>query len=141
MLSRREHSVAEARRKLLDYGYRSEEVEGALEKALSSRFLDDERFTRAFIAERKRRGWGRRKIELELSRRGIDAEASRALSEEPFEEEDELGRARAVLARRPLPEGDAYARLVRRLMGKGFSYSVASQAARDRIALADAPDA
>lgn len=133
MLSRRDHSTGEARDKLSAYGYRPQEVDAAIARATECRFLDDSRFTSTFIEERKARGWGRRKIELELKRRGIDVSEVEGYPEAYFSDDDDLSRARELLARRPVPDDRAFERLVRSLMSKGFSYSVAAEAARERI--------
>lgn len=133
MLSRRDHGTEEARRKLALYGFRDVEIEMALERATELRFLNDNRFVSYFIEERKRRGWGRRKVEVELKRRGVDLEAVPGWPDDYFTDEDDLARARELLARRPLPTSGAFEKIVRRLMSKGFSYGIAAQAARERL--------
>ncbi|MDO4436711.1 MAG: RecX family transcriptional regulator [Coriobacteriaceae bacterium] len=133
MLSRRDYAIGEARSKLLDYGFRIEEVDPTLSRAVDLKFLNDERFASYFIDERKRRGWGRRKIELELKRRGVETSQLPGYPDEYFDEDDDLERARELLSRKSIPDGRAFDKLVRHLMSKGFSYSVAARAARDRI--------
>lgn len=133
MLSRRDYATGELRDKLKRYGYRDQEIDACLAKAADLRFIDDNRFTGYFIEERKRRGWGRRKIERELSLRGISIEDIPGYPDEYFTEEEDLERACALLTRKSLPDDRAFEKLVRHLMGKGFSYGVAAQAARRRI--------
>lgn len=135
MLSRRDHGTEEARRKLSLYGFRDIEIDAAVERATELRFLNDDRFVSYFIEERKRRGWGRRKVEVELRRRGIDLNAVPGWPDDYFSVDDDLSRARELLSRRPVPSNGAFEKLVRRLMSKGFSYSVAAQAARERCSL------
>ena len=135
MLSRRDHGTEEARRKLSLYGFRDIEIDAAVERATELRFLNDDRFVSYFIEERKRRGWGRRKVEVELKRRGIDLDAVPGWPDDYFSDDDDLSRARELLSRRPVPSSGAFEKLVRRLMSKGFSYSVAAQAARERCTL------
>lgn len=132
MLSRRDHATEEARGKLRLYGFRDIEIDAAIVRAQELRFLNDDRFVSYFIDERKRRGWGQRKIELELKRRGIDIESVPGWPDDYFSEEDDLARARDLLSRRAIPASGAHEKLVRRLISKGFSYRVASQAARER---------
>ena len=50
-----------------------------------------------------------------------------------FSAEDDLERACAALARKAVPERNAFERLVRHLMGKGFPYRIAAQAVRIRL--------
>ena len=135
MLSRRDHGTEEARRKLSLYGFRDIEIDAAVERATELRFLNDDRFVSYFIEERKRRGWGRRKVEVELKHRGIDLDAVPGWPDDFFSDDDDLSRARELLSRRPVPSNGAFEKLVRRLMSKGFSYSVAAQAARERCSL------
>jgi regulatory protein len=78
-LARRDHSVADLRRALLDRGHPEEEVEAALLRLHRERYLDDrdfaERFARSRIAHR---GLGRARIRQGLRERGVaraDAEA------------------------------------------------------------------
>ena len=133
MLSRRDHGTSEARDKLVRYGFRDQEIDAALSRATEMRFLDDERFSGYFIEERKRRGWGRRKIEGELKRRGIFPDDIPGYPDAFFDDEDDLARARALLSRRDIPSGRAFDKLVRHLVSKGFSYGVAADAARARL--------
>lgn len=133
MVSRRDHGEEEAADKLRCYGFRDIEIEQAVDRAREFRFLDDTRFVSTFIDERKRRGWGRRKIELELKRRGIEAADIEGYPEAFFDDEDDLARARAVLERKSVPAARGFEKLVRHLLSKGFSYAIASQAVRERM--------
>ena len=71
MLSRRDHATGEVRDKLARYGFRQPAIDFAVQRATEYRFLDENRFCSYFIEERKRRGWGQRKIETELKRRHV----------------------------------------------------------------------
>lgn len=133
MLARRDHAVREVEQKLARTGYRRASIEAAVARAQQQRFLNDERFSDYFIRERVQRGWGRRKIELELKRRGVDVSMLPGYPETYFSREDDLERASALLARKRIPDRDPYPKLMRFLVGKGFDYAVASQAARDRL--------
>lgn len=133
MLSRRDYATQEAVDKLVSYGYRQQEIDSAIARATASRYLDDERFVTSFIDGHKARGWGRRKIEAELRRRGIDVALIDGYPDAYFSDEDDAERARALLARRSIPTANAFERLVRFLMSKGFSYGVAADAVRERL--------
>ncbi len=133
MLSRRDYAVGEARERLRNYGYRDVEIDMALSKAIDARFLDDHRFATYFISERIRRGWGRRKIEGELRRRGIDVNDLPDYPEGYFSDDDELERAIGLLSRKTIPAARPQEKLIRHLMGKGFSYSVSAAAVRQRL--------
>ena len=105
----------------------------AVERATEYRFLDENRFCSYFIEERKRRGWGQRKIETELKRRHVVLDDIPGYPEDYFAVEDDLARASALLAKRRVPETRGFEKLVRFLMGKGFSYHIAADAVKARL--------
>lgn len=140
MLSRRDYAAGELREKLRLYGYRDEEIDPCLDRARDLRFVNDARFASYFIEERKRRGWGRVKIERELKMRGVSLDDIPDYPDAFFSEDEDLERAVALLGRKRVPESRAYEKLVRHLMSKGFAYSVATEAARRRLAEDDFTD-
>ena len=72
-LEARSRSVAEVRRRLTGAGYRSDLVDGAVERLVDLGMLDDEAFARAWIESRDRaRPRGERAIRQELALKGID---------------------------------------------------------------------
>ena len=95
--------------------------------------MDENRFCSYFIEERKRRGWGQRKIEAELKRRHVVLDDIPGYPEDYFAVDDDLARASALLAKRRVPEARAFEKLVRFLMGKGFSYHIAADAVKVRL--------
>ena len=108
-------------------------IDFAVARATEYRFLDENRFCSYFIEERKRRGWGQRKIEVELKRRHVVLDDIPGYPEAYFAVDDDLARASALLAKRRVPEVRAFEKLVRFLMGKGFSYHIASDAVKARL--------
>jgi regulatory protein len=69
----RSRSVAEVRRRLTSAGYRSDLVEGAIERLSELGILDDETFARAWVESRDRaRPRGERAIRQELALKGVD---------------------------------------------------------------------
>jgi regulatory protein len=72
-LEARSRSVAEVRRRLTGAGYRSDLVEGAIERLTELGMLDDEAFARAWVESRDRaRPRGERAIREELRLKGVD---------------------------------------------------------------------
>ena len=72
-LARRDHSVAELRRALLDRGHDAAEVEAALERLRRERYLDDSGFAERFARSRMaHQGHGRLRIRHDLRERGVD---------------------------------------------------------------------
>jgi regulatory protein len=78
-LARRDHSEAELTRALRDRGHSTEEVEAAMEKLRSQRFVDDagfaERFARSRLLGHR---VGRKRIRQGLRQRGVDRQVGEA---------------------------------------------------------------
>lgn len=74
LLSRREHSPAELRRKLEAKGFEAEEVEATIATLLREGLLSEARFAEVFVGSHARRGHGPVWIRAELERRGVSAE-------------------------------------------------------------------
>lgn len=72
-LEARSRSIHEVRRRLTQAGYRSDLVEGAIERMVDLGMLDDEAFARAWVESRDRsRPRGERAIREELRLKGVD---------------------------------------------------------------------
>jgi regulatory protein len=69
LLSAREHSREELRRKLLARD--GEQLDGLLDRLERRGYLSDERFAREYIDGRRRRGFGPVRIRAELRERGV----------------------------------------------------------------------
>lgn len=76
LLSRREHSLAELRTKLLARGFEADEVESAVGALAGEGLADDSRFLEAFVASRIRKGQGPIRIRAELAERGVAADSA-----------------------------------------------------------------
>ncbi len=79
LISRREHSAAELRRKLASRDYPESIREQVLAQLQDRELQDDERFAEVYIESKKRRGFGPMKISAELGKHGIDRQVLRAL--------------------------------------------------------------
>lgn len=73
LLSRREHSEFELRKKLLGKDAAAHTVDEAIEDLKRNNFLSDDRYAEAYVRSRIGRGDGPLKIRHELSRRGVSA--------------------------------------------------------------------
>ncbi len=72
-LEARSRSIAEVRRRLTGAGYRTELVEGSIERMVDLGMLDDDAFARAWVESRDRaRPRGERAIREELRQKGVD---------------------------------------------------------------------
>jgi len=120
LLARRAHFAAELGAKLRQRGYTTAEVESAVERLTDGGHLNEGETAHMLVRSLKRRGYGRRRLELDLRRRGAD-EAAASAALETVGDEDELERAGSVAVRwrATHPERDAAA-LARHLERRGF---------------------
>lgn len=71
MLSRREHSTEELKRKLASKGYPATSIETVLDKLGKKNWVSDERYTTNYVHHHARRGHGPVRIRAELRQQGI----------------------------------------------------------------------
>ncbi|MGA9856936.1 MAG: RecX family transcriptional regulator [Solirubrobacteraceae bacterium] len=111
-LNRRDRTVSEVRLQLERKGISEPVIEAATATLVEQGALDDDRFARLFVEDKRQlEQWGAERILRGLRARGIDrdrAEAALVLHRgDANEEETELGRALALLRRRfPSPPED-----------------------------------
>jgi regulatory protein len=138
-LNPRDRTVSEVRRRLERGGVSAEVAENVVEVLGEQGFLNDSRFARLFVADKRTlEQWGSERIRRGLVSRGIDRHlADAALAEEPAgagdeeELESELDRALALLRRRfPQPPEDRRERnrALGMLMRKGYESELALDA-------------
>ena len=71
LLSRREHSRKEVKEKLLLRYENTEQINIVLDKLVSNNLINDSRFAEAYVLNRKRKGFGPKKIIFELISKGV----------------------------------------------------------------------
>ena len=120
-------------RKLASDGYSIETTDALIAAAVSGGAVNDARFADVFIRSKIYVGWGRQKIERELSRKGVEAESIPGWPEEYFEEGSELERARELASRRRPTGKNDFQKTVRYLCNKGFSMNIAIDAAKSAL--------
>ncbi len=82
LLARREHSVAELSRKLLQRGWPEPEAEATIARLAAENLQSDQRFAESYARSRAARHYGPLRIRAELAERGIDRNlASRAVAD------------------------------------------------------------
>jgi len=101
VLSLRDHSEAELRRKLKEKGYAGEEIDQTVARLNELSYLDDLRFARSFASSsvRNGRGYGSR-LKMELTRRGVAADIVAQVLGELAQEYSEAELLRELVARR-----------------------------------------
>jgi regulatory protein len=130
LLSRRELSCHQLRQRLARRKFDNDEIENAVQRLVNDRTLDDRRVALAYARmEASVKGRGKRRVLQAVQRLGVDADVAQDAINEVFGELDEESLFARALERRlkgasvhDLDER-ARSRLVRQLVGQGFSYS------------------
>ena len=130
-MGRRDYSRIELRDRLSSDGYPTSVVEQVVSRACEVGLVDDARYGAAFARSKILAGWGRLRIERELSRRGVDVSEVAGWPEEFFNADEERERALALASRRRLSGRNDYQKLVRFLCTRGFAASLATSVARE----------
>lgn len=133
LVERRDYSSKEAADKLRQDGYPQSVVESTVERAVGAHLIDDRRFAEVFVRTKVSAGWGMRRIERELSRRGIEAQELPGWPYEYLDPDDERDRALEVALRHRVSGKNQLQKMVRFLVGKGFSTGVAYDVAREAL--------
>ncbi|WP_224983620.1 regulatory protein RecX [Geomonas agri] len=128
VLTLRDHSEGELRKKLSGKGYEESDIEAAVGRMKELGYLDDLRFARSFASSALRNGKGvGPRLKLELSRRGVASSIVSQVLDELAQEYSEAELLAQVMERR-YPGFDAATasdkekrRIVGYLQRKGFS--------------------
>lgn len=124
LLALREHSRVELTRKLRQREFSEDMISQELDKLEQEKLLSDERFAQAYARMRINKGFGPRRIALELKERGI----SKQLVDTVLSESDTIWAQRAANAlgkrfgRNPSGELSERVKQKRFLEYRGFSY-------------------
>lgn len=125
LCSRSEKCTSEIQEKLKLFGLSVEESEPVIKKLVDEKYINDERFARAFVKDKFRfNHWGKQKIEYMLRAKKIDQE----ILELAFEEIEDEGYADELLKlltdkAKTIKAKDLYDKrnkLMRFAMGRGF---------------------
>lgn len=138
LLAYRSRSIAEMYERLTEDGYPADLVDRAVTRLVDIGYLDDAEFAAQFVRSKQASGWGFRKIRDGLARKGIAEDAIEDLREESFSTDDEVERARRLIARLDLNDRKGRDRAIRRLLSKGFPPDIAISAVRSAAAESDA---
>jgi SOS response regulatory protein OraA/RecX len=124
LLSRREHSEQEMRRKLARHAEDPTQIDPVIASLKKEGWLSAERFTQSLV-HRRAPGRGMSRVVQELRQHGVDPDQIAEVKESL--QATELDRARDVWERRygtPPTDANARAKQTRFLMSRGFSYDV-----------------
>jgi regulatory protein len=126
LCARSEHSSGEMLQKMRLWGLDEEAQARVMERLTADRYVDDERFTRAFVNDKIRYNqWGRRKIEQALWAKGVDRSVQQQVLDAVPEKEylsvlEPLlkSKARSISGRN---EFERQMKLIRFAQSRGFS--------------------
>ena len=125
LCSRSEHCTSEIQEKLKTWGLSSEDSEPVIEKLVAEKYLDDERFARAYVKDKFRfNHWGKQKIAFMLRSKNISSEIM-DLAFEEIEDEGYSEELRKLLTdkEKSIKAKDQYDKrnkLMRFALGRGF---------------------
>ena len=132
LCARAEHCQHEMLEKMRRWEMSDEAQARVMARLVKERYVDDERYARAFVRDKIRYNkWGRRKVEQALWQKGIDEDIrQRVLGE--VDDEEYLSVLRPLLKqkRRRTKAASDYElnqKLVRFALGRGFTYDVIRQ--------------
>lgn len=134
LIERRDYAKREVRERLRREGFDRAVIDEVVDRAVETGLVSDERFADAFIRGKVSAGWGMDRIVRELSRRGVDVSDLKDWPYAYLDPEDEYARAVEAASKKTVRNPNAYAKLVRFLVGRGYSYGVATRAAKETLA-------
>jgi regulatory protein len=132
LLSSRQRSEKEMRTRLAMRGFEPAVIDDEVERLRRAGLLDDEKFARAWVEDRKRVSpRGRRMLRYELLGRGIDVESVDLATDGVDDRETALALARSRARGSAMADYETFmAKVGGFLRRRGFDYSVAADAAR-----------
>ncbi len=136
LCSRSEHCSHEMREKMMRWGIDGEAQERVVAALVKGRYVDDERFARAFAADKVRYNkWGRRKVDQALAMKRIPEDVrQRVLGEFSNEEFSESLRPLLVAKMKSTKAKNDYelfCKLLRFALGRGFGMEEARNCLED----------
>ena len=97
ILTRRDHSRYELIRKLKQRGFGREDIDEALSSCERLDYINDERTARIYIRQLKRKGYGKKRIQLELRKKGLRGDPITSIVEASVSEADEREAAERIV--------------------------------------------
>jgi len=132
LCARSEHCQHEMTEKMRQWGVSDEEQAQVMERLINERYIDDERFTRAFVNDKiKYNKWGRRKVEQALWLKRIDAEISQRVLDE-VDDAEYLSILKPMLKQkrrstRAESEYELNVKLIKFALSRGFTMDIIKQ--------------
>jgi regulatory protein len=134
ILTPRDHSKYELVQKLKQRGFSREDIDAAISSCERFDYINDDRTAQVYIRQLKRKGYGKKRIRLELNKKGLKGTRIQSILDQSVSETDEReGAARLVKKniKRFKREKDPVKRrdkIYRFLHARGFSPGVIAEA-------------
>lgn len=125
LCSKSEYCSSDIQDKLKIWGLAPEDIDVVIEKLTEEKYIDDERFARAYVKDKSKfNGWGKQKIAFMLRNKKIASEIIRLAFEE-IEDDGYLDQLRKLLTNKAkiiksANKFDQRNKLMRFAMGRGF---------------------
>ena len=132
LCARSEHCQQEMLEKMRQWGVSEEEQAQVMERLIKERYVDDDRFARAFIYDKIRYNkWGRRKVEQALWMKRIDEQISKSILDD-IDDEEYLSILRPLLKQRRKStkansEYELTMKLIKFALSRGFTMDIIKQ--------------
>ena len=132
LCARAEHCQYELTEKMRRWGMSDDAQARVMQRLVSERYVDDERYTQAFVRDKIRYNkWGRRKVEQALWQKHIDKDIREQILNE-VDDDEYLSVLRPLLKQKQktLKGGTDYERnqkLVKFALQRGFTYDIIRQ--------------
>ena len=97
ILTRRDHSRYELVQKLNQRGFSPEDIDDAVAACRRFDYINDERTTRVYIRQLKRKGYGKKRIQLELVKKGLKGNRIQSILDQSVSGADEREGAARIL--------------------------------------------
>ena len=133
ILTRRDHSRNELVLKLKRRGFSKDDIDYAISSCEQFDYINDERTAGVYIRQLKRKGYGKKRIQLELNKKGLKGSRITGILDQSVSETDEREGAERILKKnikRFERETDRLKRrdkIYRFLNARGFSREVISE--------------
>lgn len=125
LLSRREYTRLELKRRLSPFAENAEEVDALLDELAASRWQSDARFAEQFADSRSRK-YGSRRVAMEMRERGVDSDTIK----QTLSSHNDLATARSQWLRKfgqPASDAAGRAKQMRYLASRGFGMDIIRQ--------------
>lgn len=129
LCARGEHCQHDMTEKMRLWGIDDETQARVMQRLTSERYVDDERFARAFVSEKVRYNrWGRRKVEQALWAKHIDEHTAKAVLDEVDDEEYTAALAPLLKQKRrstrAASEYELTMKLIKFALSRGFTMDI-----------------